>query len=45
MIDTEAIKLLATEFGACQKILTALGDEVRQHADEIIKRLPKRNGE
>ena len=25
------IKLLATEFQDCQKVLTAIGDEVRQH--------------
>lgn len=31
MKDTKAIQSLADEFEACQKILTALGDEVRQH--------------
>ena len=31
MKDKETIRSLAAEFEDCQKILTALGDEVRQH--------------
>lgn len=31
MRDTEAIQSLAIEFEDCQKILSALGDEVRQY--------------
>lgn len=31
MKDKEKIAELAAEFESCQKILTALGDEVRQH--------------
>ena len=31
MTDKKEIAQLAVEFESCQKILTALGDEVRQH--------------
>lgn len=31
MIESDDIQSLADEFGKCQKILTAIGDEVRQH--------------
>ena len=31
MKDNQEVKKLAAEFESCQKILTALGDEVRQH--------------
>ncbi len=34
MQDKKEIETLAAEFESCQKILTALGDEVRQHIIE-----------
>lgn len=40
----QSIKILAEEFAACQKTLTALGDETRQHLILEMMKMGKRQG-